>query len=85
MIKFSICGISIDSFDDAVEEGWIPFFFEGDGEHGPACSSCSEKLICQSQDGNFELKEEYEGRIIYAETMEFDGLLEEVDLGYILN
>ena len=55
MIKCSICGISIDSFDDAVEEGWIPFFFEGDGEHGPACASCSEKLICQSQDGNFEL------------------------------
>ena len=83
MIKCSICGISIESFDDAVEEGWIPFFFEGDGEHGPACAS--EKLICQSQDGNFELKEEYEGRIIYAETIAADTLQEEVVLGYILN
>lgn len=85
MIKCSICGISTDSFDDAVEEGWIPFFFEGDGEHGPACSSCSEKLICRGQDGNFELKEEYEGRIIYAEQMDVETLQEEVVLGYILN
>ncbi len=51
----------------------------------PACSSCSEKLICQSQDGNFELKEEYEGRIMYAESIDVDAFMEEVDLGYILN
>jgi hypothetical protein len=35
MIKCAICGISIDSIDEVIQEDWIPFFFEGAEEHGP--------------------------------------------------
>ena len=64
-MECNICGIQIDSVEEAVDQGWAPYFYEGEIEHGPVCSSCAEKLIRLGEDGELELKEEYQGKIIY--------------------
>lgn len=53
MMKCAICGIRIDSIDKVIEEGWVPYFYEGDKEHDPVCPSCSEKRnsMCLNQIG----------------------------------
>jgi len=30
MMKCAICGIEIDSIDQAIEEAWIPYAWDGD-------------------------------------------------------
>ena len=40
-MKCAICGIEIDSVDEAIDKGWIPYFYEGDMEYGAVCSSSS--------------------------------------------
>ena len=85
-MKCSICGMFVDSIDEAIDQGWIPCFFAGEEEHGPVCFSCSEKLICEGTDGAFELKDEYRGRIVFAEVMvPEEEIVEDVALGFILN
>ena len=66
-MKCAICGIEIETIDDAIEDGWIPDFYEGEDEHGPACSSCTETMIVLGEDGEMELKTEYRGRIHYMD------------------
>jgi hypothetical protein len=39
-MRCSICGIRIDSVDDAVEEGWCPCFYEGNDLHDVASPTC---------------------------------------------
>jgi hypothetical protein len=43
-MRCAICGIQIDSVEEAVEQGWTPHFFDGDKEHDPACQNCSEAV-----------------------------------------
>ena len=62
-----ICGIVIDSINEAIKQGWVPYFYEKEAEHGPLCPSCSEKLICEGEDGEMEVKEEYRGKIKYLD------------------
>ena len=64
----SICGTEIDSIDKAIDEGWIPSFYEGDTEHEFTCSACSESLLQVGDDGEMEVKPEYRGKIVYANT-----------------
>jgi len=52
----------------------------GDEEHGPACTSCSEKLICVGEDKEMEVKEEYRGKIIYQDEERKEDLVMEVML-----
>jgi len=44
-MRCATCCIEIDSVDEAVEQGWIPDFYEGETEHGTVCPSCSEDLL----------------------------------------
>jgi len=44
-MRCAICGFELDSVDEAVEQGRIPEFYEGEIEHGPVCPSCSEDLL----------------------------------------
>jgi hypothetical protein len=60
-----ICGILIDSIEDAIEAGWIPYFHEGEQEHEPACRECWESLLQVDENGEMEVKEEYRGKINY--------------------
>ena len=55
----------IDSIDEAIEQDWLPCFYEGDREYGPACASCSEKFICVGKDGEMEVNVEYRVKIVY--------------------
>ncbi|MCG2779041.1 MAG: hypothetical protein L6406_25480 [Desulfobacterales bacterium] len=67
-MKCAICGIEIDSVDEGIDDGWIPYVWEGDHEQdGPFCSSCSEILIQIDKDGEYVVKEEYRGKITYQE------------------
>ena len=62
-----ICGIEIYSIEELIDQGWIPYFYEGEIEYGPACSECSGTLLQMAEDGEMELKERYQGEIIYQE------------------
>jgi hypothetical protein len=66
-MRCSICGIRIDSVDEAVEAGSIPTFYDGETEHDLACPACSEALLQMGEDGEMEVKEEYRGKLIYFE------------------
>ena len=66
-MRCSICGIRIDSVDNAVEEGWIPYFCGGEIEHEVACPDCSQALLQEGTDGEWELKEEYRGKLKYLD------------------
>jgi hypothetical protein len=64
-MKCAICGIRIDSVDEAVEAGWTPYFFDGQKEYEPACAYCTASLLQMSEDGEMEVRPEYRGRIEY--------------------
>ncbi len=67
-MKCAICGITIDSVEEARDEGWIPYVSEGDSEKdGPFCISCSDSLIEIDEDGEYVVKEQYRGKIIYQD------------------
>jgi hypothetical protein len=65
-MKCAICGIEVESIDQAIRNDWLPYFCEGEKEHGPACFSCAETLICVGDDGEIELKPEYRGKVQYV-------------------
>jgi hypothetical protein len=44
-MKCAICGITVESIDDAVEEGWTPYFYEGEIEHEFACPDCAGTFL----------------------------------------
>jgi DNA-directed RNA polymerase subunit RPC12/RpoP len=69
-MRCAICGIQIDSVDEAVEEGWTPYFYDGETEHEVACPSCSETLLRQRDDGELEVKEEFRGKLKYLDESE---------------
>jgi len=66
-MKCTICGTTVESVEQAIDLGWIPNFWEEEEEYGPSCNGCSDTLIQVGQDGEFELKEEYRGKITYQE------------------
>jgi hypothetical protein len=67
-MKCAICGIQIDSVEKAIGTGWIPYVWDGDREQdGPFCPSCCESLIEIDDDGEYVVKDEYQGKIAYQE------------------
>ena len=66
-MKCVICGMEVESIEDAIDQGWVPYFFDDQIESGPACSECSEALLKIDGDGEMELKEQYQGKISYKE------------------
>lgn len=91
MVRCVICGFEVASIEVAIQADWISGFFEYDAEHGPVCPSCSERLLEVADDGEFELRNEYRGKIVYLEEPPEEPLecencaMEEVFLGFILN
>ena len=67
IMKCAICGIEVEPIDEVIQQNWIPLFYEGEKEHGPACSSCAETMIDMAEDGRMELKAEYCGKIQYMD------------------
>ena len=66
-MRCSICGIQIGSVDDAVEEGWTPYFYDGEFEHEVACPACTHALLQESKDGETEVKDEFRGKLKYLD------------------
>ena len=64
-MKCAICGMEIDSVDEAVEEGWTPYFYDGEFEHEVACPACTQALLQEGKDGEVEVKEEFRGKLKY--------------------
>ena len=84
----SICRVEADNIDEMITQDWINCFFEGEEEHGPICPSCSERLTFIAPDGEYELKDEFRGKIIYndqVEKFDDDDPMSDVVLGFILN
>jgi hypothetical protein len=55
----AICGIQIDSVDDAIEEGWTPYFYDGAQLQDAACPSCTESLLQEGEERDLENQEEH--------------------------
>jgi len=66
-MRCAICGLQVDSIDDAIEEGWTPYFYEGTQLHDVACPSCTETLLCNGGDGEMQVKEEFQGKLRYLD------------------
>jgi hypothetical protein len=66
-MKCSICGFEIATPDQAIDEGWIPSFYDGEIEHEYACPGCTISLLQMGEDGEMEVKEEYRGKIVYQD------------------
>jgi hypothetical protein len=64
-MRCAICGIQIDSVDEAVEEGWIPYFYDGETEREVACPACTQVQLQEGTDGEWEVKEEFRGKLKY--------------------
>jgi len=79
-MKCAICGIEIESIDEAIEQDWIPCFFEQETEHEFACPGCSEIFLELGEDGEMEVKEEYRGKIKYLDEKVREDLVMEVML-----
>jgi hypothetical protein len=64
-MRCAICGIQIGTVDEAVEEGWTPYFYDGETEQEVACPACTQALLQESKDGEMEVKIEYRGKLKY--------------------
>ena len=86
-MRCTICGLKINSEKEVFEDDWTLSFFDGGEEHGPLCPSCSDILLYIEQDGEYTLKKEYRGKIVYNDQMGSinDDPLTDVLLGFILN
>jgi uncharacterized protein with PIN domain len=80
-MRCSICGMEIDSIDEAIDEDWIPYFCDGETEHEFVCPGCSEVFLEQGKDGEMEVKAEYRGKIKYLD----EKVKEDLVMGVMLN
>ena len=55
-MKCAICGIEVLSVEQAIEDGWTPYFYMDEEEYGPACPNCTEFYLQVGQDGEVEVK-----------------------------
>ena len=68
-MRCAICGMIANSIDEAVDQGWIPYFYDGDEEHETVCPSCTETLLRSGEDGEWEVKEDFRGKLKYLDEM----------------
>jgi hypothetical protein len=80
-MRCAICGIRIDSVDEAIEEGWCPYFYDNETEHEVACPACTHALLQEGKDGESEVKEEYRGRLRYPDESEDEACQDHLLIG----
>jgi uncharacterized protein with PIN domain len=61
-MKCAICGMEIESIDEAIDEGWIPYFYDGETEHEFVCPGCSEVFLELGEDGEMKGRRNIAGR-----------------------
>lgn len=64
-MRCAVCGITVETIDEAVENGWTLCFADGGEEHEVACPACTRALLREGEDGEMEVKEEYRGKLTY--------------------
>jgi hypothetical protein len=79
-----MCGSGVESLDQAIEDGWIPTFWDGEICHEIACPGCTETYLSLGEDGEIEVKPEYRGKLIYLEPESKDTLLVGIAVQYPL-
>jgi len=84
-MKCAICGMIVDSIDEAVDQGWTPHFYDGDEEHETACPSCTEALLRNGDDGEMEVMEESRRKIRFMEEAQPDPFGEHLLLGVVVS
>lgn len=62
----SLCGTEVEDIEDAIEQGWLPSFWDGEIQREVACAKCADTLLQYKDDGEYEVKPEYRGKLIYA-------------------
>lgn len=66
-MRCAICGLEVETINEAIKQDWFPSFYEGETEHGPVCSSCADQMITTGVAGERELKAEYRGKVQYMD------------------
>jgi hypothetical protein len=66
-MKCAICGVTVETIDEAIEKGWTLYFADGGEEHEVACPACTRSLLREGEDGEMKVKEVYRGKLIYLE------------------
>lgn len=66
-MRCSICGMTIETREEAMEAGWEPYFYERETEHEFACPSCAEEFLQEDEDGEMEVKVDYHGKLVYLD------------------
>ena len=80
-MKCVICGTEINSIEESIDQGWIPYFYEAEIECGPACPECSGTLLQIGENGEMEIKEQYQGKIKYKENFLHEASEETILIG----
>ena len=66
-MKCAICGIEVETVEEAIEQDWIPSFYDEMGnEHEFGCSDCAGLFLQVGIDGEMEVKQEYRGKLNYT-------------------
>ena len=51
-----MCERTVESVEMAIEQGWVPSFYDGDAEVSePVCWECEERYLTLAEDGELEL------------------------------
>jgi hypothetical protein len=58
-VDCTLCKLEANGFEEAIERGWVPYFYVNDVEYGPACSACSEMYLQFDNEGECEMKPEF--------------------------
>ena len=66
-MKCAICGVTVGTIHEAIDGGWTPYFHDGAHEHDPACPGCTQALLQEGADGEWEVKEEFRGKLKYLD------------------
>lgn len=66
----------MDDIEEAIDKGWIPYFYTGEEEKGCCCAECTDKYLDIGEDGEWQLQPGYEikgrGVIDLEEVLEED-------------
>jgi len=66
-IKCAVCGFEIETVDEAIENGWNPYFYDGQVGHEFACPGCAQVILRVDETGEMEMKEEFRGKMKYLD------------------
>ena len=58
-MECTLCDAEVDGIDDAIDAGWIPYFYVLDVEHAQVCPACFDTYLQFDEEGECEMKPEF--------------------------